>query len=227
MDSSEVCDALSCQFPFSSVESLPIFEVWSHSSVTYFPVHVVCLHFPAFRWEMLEGKAKGCPSGLPLAPRFMRGSWGGRQGLKGPGCTELLSERWWYTHWPYCNIYSSKAKAKQQSLQQAGSHSGLGAGEFAFCICWCSCCWFSGVSGYLFTISFLQYLILIKGNRRWLSGRWNQFGLGHGICVKSFSCLLARVHEQSKLPGRESSENVLYLGCTDFFIIIIISFYFL
>lgn len=221
MDSSEACDALSCHFPFSCVESLPIFEVGSHSSVTYFPVHVVCLHFPRLQvgnaWREGEGLSPRQPC-LPLAPHFTRGSWVGRQGLGGPGCTEWLPERCWCTHWPYCNIYSFKASTEQQSLQQAGSCSGLGAGEFAFCICCCSCWWFSCVSGYL------CFLFSSVFGPRWGQqevAQWeeNQFGPGHGIHVKSFSCLLAGVHGQSKLPGQESCENVLCLRCTDFFLL--------
>lgn len=100
-------------------------------------------------WREGEGLSLRQPC-LSLAPHFTRGSWVGKQGLKGPECTKLLSERWLCTHWPYYNIYSFQANAKQQSLQQAGSHSGAGAGEFAFCICWCSCCWCSCVSGYLY-----------------------------------------------------------------------------
>lgn len=69
-----------------------------------------------------------------------------------------------------------------------------------------------------FTFSFLQYLILTEGNRRWPDGRENPCGPGHGICVKSFSCSLAGVPKLSKLPGRESFESVLYLDVQIFFI---------
>lgn len=51
-------------------------------------------------------------------------------------------------------------------------------------------------------------------------------GQGMAYVCKAFHVCLLGVHDESKLPGRESSENVLYLGCTDFFFIII-SFYFL
>lgn len=69
-----------------------------------------------------------------------RGSGVGKRGLNGPECIELLSESWFCTYWPYYNINSFKANAKQQSLQQSGFHSGPGTEEFAFCTCWFYCC---------------------------------------------------------------------------------------
>lgn len=126
-----------------------IFDVQNHWSVTCFPVYIICLHFPLLQ----VGDAWRAQKELSLRHRCLlappRGSWVGKRGPKGPACLELLSERWLCTRWPRYNIYSFKANAKQQSLQQSGFHSGPATRVFAFCTCWFYCCWFSRVSDYL------------------------------------------------------------------------------
>lgn len=104
-----------------------------------------------------------------LAPP--RVSWVGKWGLKGPECIELLSESWLCTHWPYYNIYSFKANAKQQSLQQSGFHSHQEQRSLLSALAG-----FTVVSFHLlaitFSFSFLQYyLILAEDKRRWPNGR--------------------------------------------------------
>lgn len=174
MDSSEVCDALSCQSPFSCVESLPIFEVWSHSSVTYFLFMLSVCIFPCLQvgdaWREGEGLSLRQPC-LPLAPHFMRGSGLGRQGLKGPWCTELLNycRRGGGVHIDLSVTFiaprqSSRACSRQVPIQDWEQGSLLSAFAAVPVVSF-------HVWVVTFTFSFPQYLILTEGNRRWLSGR--------------------------------------------------------
>lgn len=173
MDSSEVCDALSCHFPLSCVESLPIFEVWRHSSMTYFPVHVVCLHFPLFAGgRCLKGRWRLVPQApcLPQAPHFTRGSWVGRQGLQGPGA-QISCQRGGGAHIDLTVTFiasrqaqSSRGCSRQvpiQDWEQGSLLSSFAAVPVVSFHVWVV----------TLTFSFLQCLVLSEGSRRCLNGR--------------------------------------------------------
>lgn len=155
-------------FPVLFSESLCHF--WSLKSLKCALFSCFCrLRFLVFAGRRcLKGRRRVVPQ-APLPPGSTERLMSTETGLEVSMCIELLSESWFCTYWPYYNIHSFKANAKQQSPQQSGFYLRQGSSLSALA-------GFAVVSFHMSTITFNSlfsciFFILTEDKRRWPKGR--------------------------------------------------------